>query len=101
MTESLSSVYWSNQLVQLLRGPVTRLSLRLAVKLLATALDRSRDLVQITDSENNVGPYHDLLVFCRKSGNKPATCNVRKGWGPEPLHANVGEKLFYFISTSS
>ncbi|XP_023340227.1 high affinity cAMP-specific and IBMX-insensitive 3',5'-cyclic phosphodiesterase 8A isoform X3 [Eurytemora carolleeae] len=52
--ESVYEVYWINQLVQLLHGPVRLLQLQQTTRILYKALDKTRDIVQITDKEDKV-----------------------------------------------
>ena len=52
--ESVSRVGWTNELLQLVRGPVTSAFRLRHTQSLFTALDNVRDIVQITDSEHKV-----------------------------------------------
>ena len=53
--ETGSRAFWTNERIQMVRGPVnTSYRLRGSASLF-TALDNCRDIVQITDSENKVG----------------------------------------------
>ena len=52
--DSVSRAFWTNELLQLVRGPVkTAFRLR-ATQSLFSALDNCRDIVQITDSSHKV-----------------------------------------------
>jgi high affinity cAMP-specific and IBMX-insensitive 3',5'-cyclic phosphodiesterase 8 len=52
--ESVSRVGWTNELLQLVRGPVTSAFRLRHTQSLFTALDNVRDIVQITDSDHKV-----------------------------------------------
>jgi len=52
--ESPSRAFWTNELVQLVRGPVRAATQLRATQSLFSALDNCRDIVQITDSHHKV-----------------------------------------------
>jgi len=52
--ESVSRVGWTNELLQLVRGPVTTAFRLRHTQSLFTALDNVRDIVQVTDSDHKV-----------------------------------------------
>jgi high affinity cAMP-specific and IBMX-insensitive 3',5'-cyclic phosphodiesterase 8 len=52
--ESVSRAFWTNELVQLVRGPVNTAFRLRATQSLFSALDNCRDIVQITDSSHKV-----------------------------------------------
>jgi len=52
--ESMSRAFWTNELLQLVRGPVNTAFRLRATQSLFSALDNCRDIVQITDSSHKV-----------------------------------------------
>jgi len=52
--ESMSRAFWTNELLQLVRGPVNTAFRLRATQSLFSALDNCRDIVQITDSNHKV-----------------------------------------------
>jgi len=52
--ESMSRAWWTNELLQLVRGPVNTAFRLRATQSLFSALDNCRDIVQITDSSHKV-----------------------------------------------
>ena len=52
--ESMSRAFWTNELLQLIRGPVNSAYRLRASQSLFSALDNCRDIVQITDNAHKV-----------------------------------------------
>ena len=78
--ESMSRAFWTNELLQLVRGPVNTAFRLRATQSLFSALDNCRDIVQITDSN------HKVDLHSHNSNER---------------HAIYTEKYYEFLNSSS